>query len=165
MKTQFPEVLIKIVLIGLELMFVGILCAVRLQIIGWMLVILSIGFIFWVLFHLALMTGFILTMKTSVIDILLYIVLHLFYLVAWLFQSDSPDGGGYVWAIQALGPWPSLNPFLKQYGDTVFMYAFIGTLICYVVTVILVASKLIKAAQARKQTPAPVPASAESTES
>ena len=150
MKPQLPEILIKIALVGFEFLFVGILCALRLQIIGWMLVILSIGFILWVLVHLALLTTFIITLKPRLIDILLYLALHFFYLFAWLFQSDSPDGGGYIWAIQQLGPWPSLDPFLKQYGDNLFWIAFSGTLICYALIVIRLLFKLVKAAQAQK---------------
>ena len=148
-----PEIIVKVVLVGFELLFVGILCALRLQIIGWMLVILGLGFILWVLVHLGLLTVFIISIKARVIDILLYLAVHFFYLFAWLFQSDSDDGGGYHWAIQQISAWPSLDPFLKKWGDTVFGVAFIATFICYVLIAILLVVKLVKAAQAQK-TPA-----------
>ena len=150
MKSKLPEIVIKVVLIGLEVLFVGILCALRLQIIGWMLVILGLAFIAWVLLHLGLMTAFIIGMKVRAADVVLYLATHFFYLIAWLFQTDSGDGGGYNWTIQQIYSSSGLTVFLKQWADTVFWCAFAGTFICYALMIVLLAVKLIKYAQSMK---------------
>ena len=155
MTKRLPEILIKAALIGVELLFVGLLCALRLQIIGWGLIILGLGILLWVLVHLGLMTAFIIGLKIRLPDILLYLAVHTFYLTAWLFQSDGGDGGDYMWAIQQINAWPSLTPFLNKYGDTVFWWAFAATLLSYLLIVILLIVKLVKYARTLEK---PLPA-------
>ena len=91
MKPRLLEVAIKIFLGVFELFFVGYVCSLRLEGIGWMLIFFSIGLLFWILVHLAIMTPFIMTLRVSIIDISLYLAVHIFYLLAWLFQMDMGD--------------------------------------------------------------------------
>ena len=158
MDKRLAEVLIKFSLCLFELLFVGILCYYRVENIGWMLVILGLGILFWVLIHIALMITFIATLKLHILDLILYLAVHFFYLLAWLFQADVGDTGGTNWTIQQIYTWPALDPFLQKYGETVFWYALGGTLLCYALIVILLFITLVKTARAQKKTtPLPEP--------
>ena len=53
MKTIIPEVLIKIGLAVLEIIFVGALAYARILNTGWILILMGIGLLAWIVIHLA----------------------------------------------------------------------------------------------------------------
>lgn len=85
------DIRIKFLLIGAEVLFVGILGLMRIAITGWLVLIFGFLLIAWVVFHLVLMSAFILNLRSSTLDMVLFIAVHLSYLLAWLFQSDADD--------------------------------------------------------------------------
>ena len=156
---KLPEILIKIFLAGLELLFIGALAYARVLNTGWILILMGFGLIIWIVIHLALMAVFIASLKLHILDILLYLAVHLSYTLAWLFQSDGGDSDLVTWTIQKIIDPPALAPFLKQYGDTLAGYAGAATLICYILILILLIVKLIQYTRTRKTTAPSLPPS------
>ena len=151
MKTTLPEILLKIALAILELLFVGALLYARILNTGWMMIILGLGLIIWLIIHLALMFVFIAGLKLRIIDILLYLTVHFFYTFAWLLQSDGGDSDTVTWTIQKVFNPPAFDPFLKQYGDILLGYAGAATLFCYLLIIILIIVKLVQSARSRSK--------------
>jgi hypothetical protein len=151
MKNRLPEILLKVFLGLMELVFVGLLCALRVANIGWLLIIFGLGLVVWVLLHLGLMTAFIVSFKLRLLDIALYLAIHFFYLWAWLFQSDGGDTGGVSWTIQKIHYFPALDPFLEKNGDALFWGMSIATFGCYLLLGILLVVRLVRTIQARNK--------------
>ena len=150
MKNKLPKNLIKFLLAGAEVLFVGILCYLRVLNGGWNLLFYGILLILWALIHLGLMTAFIVSLKLSMIDIVLYLAVHFFYLWAWLFQydgGDSPSSSG--WTIQTIHHIAALDPFLQQWGDTLFQVMSIATFVCYLIIFILLVVRLVQFLRSR----------------
>ena len=82
MEHKHLSTLTKILLIGAEVLFVGILFLMRLGISGWLLIIFGVLLIpiliLWAFVHLGLMTAFITVLKSSKRDIALYLAVHFF---------------------------------------------------------------------------------------
>ncbi len=135
--------LTKILLIGAEVLFVGILFLMRLGIAGWLLIIFGVLLILWAFVHLGLMTAFITVLRSSKIDIALYLAVHFFYLGAWLFQTDAGDNR-VTWTIRLLPYTDFLDPFLKEWGGVLFLVTSIATLVCYLLILILVVIRLVR---------------------
>ncbi len=132
------DIRVKFLLIGAEVLFVSILGLMRLSIAGWLVLIFGILLIAaaWIGFHLVLMTAFILSLRSSIIDWVLYGAVHLFYMLAWLFQFDADDVR-MRWVIQLLPFTGGLEPFLTEWGGTLFLIMAAATFICYVIIFIL----------------------------
>ncbi len=137
--------LIKILLIGAEVLFVGTLFLMRLAIGGWLLIILVVPLILflWALVHLGLMTAFIIFLRSSKIDIALYLAVHFFYLGAWLFQTDADDNR-VTWTIRLFPYTDFLDPFLKEWGGLLFLVTSVATFVCYLLIFILVVIRLVR---------------------
>jgi hypothetical protein len=150
MKNKLPEILIKFLLAGAEIIFVGVLCYLRVLNTGWLLLIFGIVLILWALFHLGLMTAFIVSLRLSALDIALYLAVHFFYLWAWLFQSDGGDSGDTTWTIQAIRPIAALAPFLEKWGQTLFWIMSIATIVCYLMIAILLCIHLLQFLRSRQ---------------
>jgi hypothetical protein len=138
MKNRLPEILLKLILFGAELIFVGGLGYLRVLNIGWLLFIYGLLLIPWILIHLGLLAVFIARLKVNLLDLGLYLIVHFFYLGAWLFQSDGGDSGGARWTVQVVFDPPSLIPFLTQWGDILFWVMLCATLIGYLFIIIRV---------------------------
>ena len=151
MKNKLPNTQTKYLLIGAEVLFVGILCFMRVLNMGWMLIIFGILLILWALIHLGLMIAFIVSLRLNVIDIALYLAVHFFYMWAWLFQYDGGDSGGSRWTIQTIPYIAALDPFLQQWGDTLFQIMSIATFVCYLIIFILVVPRLVQFLKSRNK--------------
>jgi len=148
---KLPEILIKIALVVLEIIFAGVLVYFRVLNTGWILILMGLGLVIWLLVHLALMTVFIASLKLQLLDISLYLAVHFFYTWAWLLQPDGGDSDVVTWTLQKVYDWPALDPFLKQYGDTLLAYAGGATVICYLLIILLVIVKLIQFTRSRRK--------------
>ncbi len=137
------DIWIKFLLIGAEVLFVGILSLMRIAITGWLVLIFGFLLIAWVVFHLVLMSVFILNLRSSTLDMVLYIAVHLSYLLAWLFQSDADDVQ-VRWVIQLFPFTGGLEPFLAAWGNTLFLITTAATLVCYAVIFILVIVRIVQ---------------------
>jgi hypothetical protein len=155
MKNKLPEILIKFLLFGAEIVFVSILCYMRVLNVGWMLLIYGILLILWVLIHMGLMTAFIVSLKLSAVDIALYIAVHFFYLWAWLFQADGGDSGDTGWTIQTIHHIAALDPFLLKWGDTLFWIMSIATFVCYLIIAIRLFIRLVQFLRSRNKNAQP----------
>ena len=151
MKNKLPEILLKVLMGFAELFFVGILGYLRVLNIGWLLIIFGLGLVLWVLFHLGLMTAFIVSFRLRLVDIALYLGLHFFYVGAWLFQSDGGDSGGISWTVQKIFYISALDPFLERWGETLFWVTSIATFVCYLLIGILLIVRLLKFLKARRK--------------
>ncbi len=151
MKSKLPEILLKVLLGGAELIFAGILCYLRVLNAGWLLIIFGLGLVLWVLLHLGLMTAFIVSFRLSIIDIALYLAVHFFYLWAWLLQSDGGDTGGISWTIQKIYYFSTLNPYLEKWGESLFWAMSIATFICYLIISILLVVRFVKFLKTRNK--------------
>jgi hypothetical protein len=149
------KILIKFLLVGAEIVFVGILCYMRVLNMGWLLFIYGILLILWMLIHLGLMTSFIVTLRLSAMDIALYVAVHFFYLWAWLFQSDGGDSGDTGWTIQTIHYIAVLDPFLKKWGDPLFWIMSSATFICYLIITILLCIRLVQFLRSRNKNAQP----------
>lgn len=137
------DIRIKFLLIGAEVLFVGILGLMRIAITGWLVLIFGFLLIAWVVFHLVLMSAFILNLRSSTLDMVLFIAVHLSYLLAWLFQSDADDVR-VRWVIQLFPFTGGLEPFLAEWGGTLFLITAVVNLVCYAVIVILVIARIVQ---------------------
>ena len=151
MKNKLVEILLKILLGGAELAFVGGLGYMRVLNTGWLLILFGLGLLLWVVVHLGLMALFIASLRLKALDIALYLGLHFLYLWAWLLQSDGGDSDRTTWTIQSLYVFPALDPLLTKWGDTLFWAAFIATLVCYLAVSILLIVRLVKLVKARPE--------------
>ncbi len=144
MANEELDVRVKFLLIGAEALFVSILVLMRLSIAGWLALIFGILLIAaWISFHLVLMTAFILSLRSSIIDWVLYGAVHLFYMLAWLFQYDADDLRIW-WVIQLLPFTGGLEPFLTEWGGTLFLIMAAATFICYVIIFILLIVRIVQ---------------------
>src|SRR5690348_16670155 len=100
MRKNLPAILIKLSLIGLELVFVCAVFYLRFLNIGWLFVIFGLGLLLWALVHLGLLSALIAGGRLGWVDLVLYPAVHFFYLAAWLLQSDGGDDGNVFWTIQ-----------------------------------------------------------------
>ena len=139
-----------------ELVFVGTLAALRVMNMGWMLILFGLLLVVWIIFHLGLMTAFVVGIRLSIIDVLLYLALHFFYLAAWLFQSDGGDSGAVRSTIEVLFDNDAFAAFLQKWGDNVFWVAMVASVICYLVIGILLIVRLVRRQRARRLVPQPV---------
>ena len=144
MKNKLVEILLKVLLGGAELAFVGGLGYMRILNTGWLLILFGLGLVLWVVFHLGVMAVFIASFRLKILDTALYLALHFFYLWAWLLQSDGGDSDKATWTIQSLYYIPGLDPLLTKWGDTLFWAAFIATLVCYLAVGIVLLVRLVK---------------------
>jgi len=139
------DIRIKFLLIGAEVLFVSILGLMRLSIAGWLALIFGILLIVaWIGFHIVLMTAFILSLRSSIIDWVIYGAVHWFYMLAWLFQNDGDDVR-IRWVIQLLPFTGGLEPFLNKWGGTLFLIMAAATFICYVIIFILLIVRIVRA--------------------
>jgi hypothetical protein len=97
----------------------------------------------WIGFHIVLMTAFILSLRSSIIDWVIYGAVHWFYMLAWLFQYDADDLR-IRWVIQLLPFTGGLEPFLTEWGGTLFLIMAAATFICYVITFILLIVRIVQ---------------------
>lgn len=102
MNEKSKRILVKLLLVIFEFAFVAILFFLRVLDIGWIYILFGILLVLWAIIHLGLMTSFIVSSKFSLSNIALYLVVHFFYMVAWLFQSDGGDSGEITWVIQKI---------------------------------------------------------------
>jgi len=138
------DIRVKFLLIGAEVLFVSILGLMRLSIAGWLALIFGILLIVaWIGFHIVLMTAFILSLRSSIIDWVIYGAVHWFYMLAWLFQYDADDLR-IRWVIQLLPFTGGLEPFLTEWGGTLFLIMATATFICYVITFILLIVRIVQ---------------------
>ena len=138
------DIRVKFLLIGAEALFVSILGLMRLLILGWLALIFGILLIVaWMGFHIVLMTAFILSLRSRIIDWVLYGAVHLFYMLAWLFQYDADDLRIW-WVIQLLPFTGGLEPFLNEWGGTLFLIMAAATFICYVIIFILLIVRIVQ---------------------
>jgi hypothetical protein len=138
------DIRVKFLLIGAEVLFVSILGLMRLSIAGWLALIFGILLIVaWIGFHIVLMTAFILSLRSRIIDWVLYGAVHLFYMLAWLFQYDADDLRIW-WVIQLLPFTGGLEPFLNEWGGTLFLIMAAATFICYVIIFILLIVRIVQ---------------------
>ncbi len=56
----------------------------------------------------------------------------LFYLGAWLFQTDADDVR-VTWTIRLFPYTDFLDPFLKEWGGVLFLVTSIATFVCYLI--------------------------------
>jgi hypothetical protein len=140
------DIRVKFLLIGAEVLFVSILALMRLSIAGWLFLIFPILLILliWIGFHIVLMTAFILSLRSSIIDWVIYGAVHWFYMLAWLFQNDGDDVR-IRWVIQLLPFTGGLEPFLNKWGGTLFLIMAAATFICYVIIFILLIVRIVRA--------------------
>jgi hypothetical protein len=140
------DIWVKFLLIGAEVLFVSILALMRLSIAGWLFLIFPILLILliWIGFHIVLMTAFILSLRSSIIDWVIYGAVHWFYMLAWLFQNDGDDVR-IRWVIQLLPFTGGLEPFLNKWGGTLFLITAAATFICYVIIFILLIVRIVRA--------------------
>jgi hypothetical protein len=140
------DIWVKFLLIGAEVLFVSILALMRLSIAGWLFLIFPILLILliWIGFHIVLMTAFILSLRSSIIDWVIYGAVHWFYMLAWLFQNDGDDVR-IRWVIQLLPFTGGLEPFLNKWGGTLFLIMAAATFICYVIIFILLIVRIVRA--------------------
>ena len=139
------DIWVKFLLIGAEVLFVSILALMRLSIAGWLFLIFPILLILliWIGFHIVLMTAFILSLRSSIIDWVIYGAVHWFYMLAWLFQNDGDDVR-IRWVIQLLPFTSGLEPFLNKWGGTLFLITAAATFICYVIIFILLIVRIVQ---------------------
>jgi len=138
------DIRVKFLLIGAEVLFVSIPGLMRLSIAGWLALIFGILLIVaWIGFHIVLMTAFILSLRSSIIDWVIYGAVHWFYMLAWLFQYDADDLR-IRWVIQLLPFTGGLEPFLTEWGGTLFLIMAAATFICYVITFILLIVRIVQ---------------------
>jgi len=150
MQKNLTSIVFKLLLGGFELLFVGVLCYMRVMDIGWMLIIFGLLLLPWVLLHLALMAVFIGSFKISLIDIGLYLAVHFFYLAAWLFQYDGGDSGEVAWVIQQIYDSANMTAFLQKWGDNLFYAALAGTIVVYLLIGALLVIRLVRYTRARR---------------
>lgn len=140
------DIRIKFLLIGAEVLFVSILGLMRLSIAGWLFLIFGIFLLIlliWIGFHIVLMTAFILSLRSSIIDWVIYGAVHWFYMLAWLFQCDADDVRIRC-VIQLLPFTGGLEPFLNKWGGTLFSIMAAATFICYVIIFILLIVRIVQ---------------------
>jgi hypothetical protein len=139
------DIRVKFLLIGAEVLFVSILGLMRLSIAGWLFLIFGILLILliWIGFHIVLMTAFILSLRSSIIDWVIYGAVHWFYMLAWLFQCDADDVRIRC-VIQLLPFTGGLEPFLNKWGGTLFLIMAAATFICYVIIFILLIVRIVQ---------------------
>jgi hypothetical protein len=140
------DIRIKFLLIGAEVLFVSILGLMRLSIAGWLFLIFGIFLLIlliWIGFHIVLMTAFILSLRSSIIDWVIYGAVHWFYMLAWLFQCDADDVRIRC-VIQLLPFTGGLEPFLNKWGGTLFLIMAAATFICYVIIFILLIVRIVQ---------------------
>jgi len=140
------DIRIKFLLIGAEVLFVSILGLMRLSIAGWLFLIFGIFLLIlliWIGFHIVLMTAFILSLRSSIIDWVIYGAVHWFYMLAWLFQCDADDVRIRC-VIQLLPFTGGLEPFLNKWGGTLFLIMAAPTFICYVIIFILLIVRIVQ---------------------
>jgi len=140
------DIRVKFLLIGAEVLFVSILGLMRLSIAGWLFLIFGIFLLIlliWIGFHIVLMTAFILSLRSSIIDWVIYGAVHWFYMLAWLFQYDADDLR-IRWVIQLLPFTGGLEPFLNKWGGTLFLIMAAATFICYVIIFILLIVRIVQ---------------------
>ena len=145
-KTGHLDIRVKFLLIGAEVLFVSILGLMRLSIAGWLFLIFGIFLLIlliWIGFHIVLMTAFILSLRSSIIDWVIYGAVHWFYMLAWLFQYDADDLRIW-WVIQLLPFTGGLEPFLTEWGGTLFLIMAAATFICYVIIFILLIVRIVQ---------------------
>lgn len=155
MRTNLTGKIGRLILAGFELAFVSALVILRIMNIGWILVIFGLLLVVWLLFHLGLMTAFIVGMKLSPIDLVLFLALHFFYFSAWLFQVDGGDTGGLRWTVEVLFDNVSFAAFLQNWGDTLFLFAVAATFACYLLIGILLIVRLVRWRRAHRQSRQP----------
>jgi hypothetical protein len=144
MKNKLLEILLKVSLGIGEVAFVGVLCYLRILNTGWLLILFGLLLVLWVFLHLGLMAAFIASFRMNLVDIALYLALHVFYLLAWLFQSDGGDSDKVYWTIQKLYYIPALDPYLDKWGETLFWVMSAATLVCYLLISIVLVVRLVK---------------------
>jgi hypothetical protein len=155
MKKILPNIIIKVVLVIIELVFVGVLAYMRLMNAGWMLFILGIGLIAWIVIHLVLMAVFIASLRLNLFDILLYLAVHFFYLFGWLLQSDGGDSDVVTWTIQQIYSSPALTAFLEKNGDNLLVFMGSATVLCYFIIVIYLIVRLVLFMMSRRKKEVP----------
>jgi len=149
MKNNLESAGIRLILVLIELVFVGGLIYIRIQNFGWMALIFGIVLLLWVFFHLGLMVAFIVGARLSVLDALLYLGVHFFYLLGWLMQSDGGDDGPVRWTIEVFYSSTPFNDVLQKWGENLFWVGCIGAVIFYVVIGILLIVRLVVWLRAR----------------
>lgn len=120
MNEKSKSILVKLILVIFEFAFIAILFFLHVLDIGWIFILFGILLVLWAIIHLGLMTSFIVSSKFSLSNISLYLVVHFFYMVAWLFQSHVGDRGEITWVIQKIFDSVSFPAFLKKWGAIIY---------------------------------------------
>ncbi|MGY2778515.1 hypothetical protein ACVW0B_000404 [Thermostichus sp. MS-CIW-23] len=137
----------KLLLVGVEILFVCALFLMRLGVAGWLLMmfgaLLILLLTLWAFVHIALMITFISVFESRKSDIALYLATHFFYLWAWLFQFDGDDTS-VKWTIRLLPCTNFLEPLLRKWGGVLFLTTSIATFVCYLIIFILIVIRLAR---------------------
>lgn len=134
---------IKFLLIGVEVLFVYIFGLVRLATMEWLSLFAWMGLLMWPFVHVMIVSAFILSFRLRFTDAVLYIAVHLFFLLAWLLQSDFANNR--TWIVFEKFPFiRGLEPFLSEWGSTLFLTMAAATLVCYAVLFILVIVRIVQ---------------------
>ncbi|MEJ5343931.1 MAG: hypothetical protein WHS83_03365 [Chloroflexus sp.] len=134
---------IKFLLVGVEVLFVYIFGLVRLATMEWLSLFAWMGLLLWSFVHVMIVSAFILSFRLRFTDAVLYIAVHLFFLLAWLLPLDFASNR--TWIVFEKFPFiRGLEPFLIEWGSTPFLTMATATLVCYAVIFILVIVRIVQ---------------------